>query len=380
VLVIGGGPAGLSAARTAAAGGARTAVLERATHPRYKTCGGGLIGASLANFPDTAALPVRDSVDKVTFTYHHRFRFTKKSNSGTLLQMVNREDFDYALFKAAEAAGVEIRQACFVRRIDDRGVDHVDAVLDDGRVISAKVIIGADGTSGVTRRYVGVEYDQTDLGLEQELRPSDEQMAFWRGHALLDWGKIPGSYAWVFPKGDQLTVGVIAKRGHGEETKQYLNDFLRKHHLEGLPVKRDSGHLTRCRLITSPLRKGRVIVVGDAAGLLEPWTREGISYALRSGILGGAIAGRAATLGDESVLADYEVQVGETLVEEMEAGQELFRAFVRYPIFVHLALFVPKGWRTFTRICRSEYSFVHALRHRSARLTLKLIIAARRQR
>ena len=83
-------------------------------------------------------------------------------------------------------------------------------------------------------------------------------------------------------------------------TKRYLRALVRVG-LAGLDVVTDSGHLTRCRAESSPLSRGRVMVAGDAAGLLEPWTREGISFALRS----GALAGHAASTGPSGVVERY---------------------------------------------------------------------------
>ena len=77
VAVIGAGPAGLAAARAAAQAGARTVVLERAAHPRYKTCGGGLIGASLAAAGDGVRIPVRDEVSSCTFTFRGKRERTR---------------------------------------------------------------------------------------------------------------------------------------------------------------------------------------------------------------------------------------------------------------------------------------------------------------
>src|SRR5215475_10014658 len=96
VAVIGAGPAGLAAARAAASAGARTVVLERAAHPRYKTCGGGLIGASLAAVGDID-VPSRESIDSATFTLRGRRSFTRRARGAPLLAMVRREEFDTAL-------------------------------------------------------------------------------------------------------------------------------------------------------------------------------------------------------------------------------------------------------------------------------------------
>jgi flavin-dependent dehydrogenase len=111
------------------------------------------------------------------------------------------------------------------------------------------------------------------------------------------------------------------------------------------------------------VRNGRVIVAGDAAGLLEPWTREGISFALRS----GALAGAAAASGD---LDSYAVAVQRDLVPEMAAGRELLAAFERRPSAFHGALATAPGWRAFRRFCQGDLSFASVLRRRSARAAL----------
>src|SRR5215467_13369757 len=241
VAVVGGGPAGLAAACAAARAGARTVVLERAAHPRYKTCGGGLIGASLAAVGDVE-VPARERIDSATFTLRGRRAFTRRAGGAPLLAMVCREEFDTALRDAAVRAGAVVRERVTVRGITDHE-DHASVRLQDGTTIAARFVVGADGSSGVTAGHVGVAYQQVDLGLEVEL-PVDEPLAArWRGRVLLDWGRLPGSYAWVFPKGDRLTVGVIAARGSGADTRAYLAGFRHRLGLDRLDPAHDSGHL-----------------------------------------------------------------------------------------------------------------------------------------
>jgi geranylgeranyl reductase family protein len=365
VAVVGAGPAGLAAARAAASAGARVIVVERAEHPRYKTCGGGLIGYSLAEAAPYISVPSRADIASVTFTHNGRRSFTRRgAGPQPLLRLVRRDEFDAALRSAAVAAGAVVRERTTARGVDQHD-DHAAVRLADGSTVTAGVVIGADGSSGVVARHVGVECDQVDLGLELELPVPPTIARRWRDRLLIDWGPIPGSYAWVFPKGDTLTVGVIASRGEGERTRAYLRGFVHRLGLDGIEAAHDSGHLTRCRTVTSPLRKGRVIVAGDAGGLLEPWTREGISYALRS----GALAGVAAARGD---LAGYVTAVGETLLGEMAAGRQLLRAFRARPALFHLALATGPGWREFARFCRSESSFGRVLQHPSMRAAVGL--------
>jgi geranylgeranyl reductase family protein len=375
VAVVGGGPAGLAAASASAATGARTVVLERAEHPRYKTCGGGLLGVSQAAVAGQIALPVRDEVRSATFTLRGGSEFSR-SNAEPLLAMVVRDEFDAALLGRAEEAGAVVRQRVQVRAIDQAD-GHATARLADGTAVTATVIIGADGSSGVTARHVGAEFAQVDLGLELEIAVPEPVGRRWAGRLLLDWGEIPGSYGWVFPKGDRLTVGVIAARGQGDATKGYLREFVDRLGLAGCDAVRDSGHLTRCRADRSPLRRRQVIVAGDAAGLLEPWTREGISFALRSGALAGEHAAKAATAGDptatESSLDEYVAAVNATLVPDMRAGRALLSAFTRHAGTFHKGLSTAKGWGAFVKLCRSERSFAELVNRPAARLALSLI-------
>jgi geranylgeranyl reductase family protein len=390
VAVIGGGPAGLAAAHAAAAAGARTVILERAEHPRYKTCGGGLIGASRSAVGDLPALPARDEIRSATFTLRGGNEFTRWE-AEPFLTMVMREEFDAALLERALAAGAEIRQQAMVRAIaEDDG--RATVRLGDGSTVTASVVVGADGSAGITARHVGVTFDQVDLGLELEIAVPGPVQRQWAGRVLLDWGKIPASYGWVFPKGDRLTVGVIASRRpdgadgiktgagkQGDAIRDYLREFVERLGLAGFGTVRDSGHLTRCRRDDSPLRKGPVIVAGDAAGLLEPWTREGISFALRSGALAGEIAAKAcaARAGSaQSVTAaldEYAAAIDRGLGAEMRASRVLLTAFTRHTGTFHRGLATPKGWRAFVKLCRSELPYPALVRKPAARAALSLL-------
>jgi geranylgeranyl reductase family protein len=355
VVVIGAGPAGLSAAYEAARRGARTLVLERAEHPRYKTCGGGLIGPSLAAVAGLIEVPAADRIDRLTFTHNGRREFNRTTRE-PVLTMVRRTEFDDALRKAAVEAGAELRQHTMVRSLSS---------------VQAGVIVGADGSAGITARHVGVQFEQVDLGLELELPVPPRIRERWRGRVLIDWGPLPGSYAWIFPKDDTLTVGVIASRGQGAATRAYLKAFVERCGLAGIEPEHDSGHLTRCRRDDSPLRRDNVIVAGDAAGLLEPWTREGISFALRS----GALAGAAAATGD---LDDYERSVEATLMPAMRAGRLLLRAFSAQPALFHRVLWTPLGWRVFRRFCTGETSLDREVSKLPIRATLNVMARTRR--
>lgn len=367
VVVVGAGPAGCVAALTAAAAGARTLVLERGDHPRYKTCGGGLIGPSLANLPPGVELPVRQEVREALITYRGRAA-TRAGDTRLLLPLVDRFDFDAALLAAAERAGAVVRRHAAVRRlVEAAGVVVLDTSLGP---VTARAVVGADGTSGQVGRHVGVDLAEVDVGLEAEVPLPESQRAQWSDTVLLDWGELPGSYGWVFPKGDRLTVGVIADRSAGTAARAELRRFLVRLGLDAIPGTTSSGHLTRCRTPDSPLSRGRVLVAGDAAGLLEPWSREGISFALRSGRAAGSAAARIARAPDDhdaaSAADGYQAVIEATLSPEMAAGRQLRRVQSRHPRLLQAIFSLPGGRRLFADVVTGRTTLTAVLAHRSA--------------
>jgi geranylgeranyl reductase family protein len=370
VVIVGAGPAGSSAAFAAAEAGANTLVIDRSTFPRYKTCGGGLIGVTLGSLPAGLDVPVRQEI--VAATFSDRGEDVRHRRSPTrILSLTDRADFDHALLDRAVAEGATVRHGVTVSSITE--ADGVVELTTSEGPVRARYVVGADGSASRTARHVGVELGQIDLGLEVEL-DAEGVSEEWQGRIHIDWGPIPGSYAWVFPKGERLTVGVIARKGTPDRTRAYLRAFLREQGLGDQKVLRDSGHLTRCRTPESPLGRGRVLVCGDAAGLLEPWTREGISFAVRSGTMAGRTAARAA----RGLLTDaqgaYAAQIESSLAREMRAGVLFLTAFERRPRVMHRLLTrTPWGWRLFCRITLGETTLARVARHRSARLALRLL-------
>lgn len=370
VAVVGAGPAGSLAALAAAEAGARTVLLERHRLPRYKLCGGGLIGASMASLPAGFVPPVRDAVTSALFTRDFE-RAAHRLAGSSFIGMVNRAEFDAALAERAVQAGAVLVEGVVVDRVEQDS-DEVRLHASDG-VVRAACVVGADGSASRLARHVGAEFAQVDLGLEVEVVADDTARASNRGCLTLDFGGPAGGYAWVFPKDDTLTVGAIAAKGLVDVQRAYLRGFLAAQGLDTLPVRHEGGHLTRCRTMTSPLGRGRVLLAGDAAGLLEPWTREGISFALRSGRLAGiaAASGALGAMSPEQALAGYDDAVAGSMGAEMAVGFSALRAYRRHPGVFHRVLgSTDRGWNAFVRLSRGETTLARAGRHRVVRMAL----------
>ncbi|GAA3611012.1 geranylgeranyl reductase family protein [Nonomuraea rosea] len=416
VVVVGAGPAGASAARVAAEAGCRVLVLERSKIPRYKTCGGGLIGGAQAALPAGLQVQVHDVARSFTFNWEGRKQRTLTSAGERPCLMVFRAELDAALTDVAARAGAEVRDSTALTGIEQAGTELAGtelagtelagtelagtelagtelagtglAGMDDGGLISVRTsggdtvrtraLVGADGSAGKVARYVGVRCVQTDLALEVEVPVTDRAAARWRGHMLIEWGPLPGSFGWLFPKGDICTAGVVAARGQGTATKAYMRDFLTRYELADAEPLHDTGHLTRCRHPDSPLARGRVLVAGDAAGLCDPWSREGISFALRSGTWAGEWAARIAGAADDAAVAragaGYAGAVTATLGAEMEASRQVMNLFTRRPGLIHGGLTrVPPVWRMFDRYVNGETTIPALLHHPFARLAVRAL-------
>ena len=333
-------------------------------------CGGGLIGPSLGALPPGFTVPVVNDARRVYFTYD--LESIKCRTAGeTVLPMVMRSDLDRLLADHAVDQGAEVRDGVTVDRVEQAGTGYV--VHTNKGAVRARAVVGADGSASRIARMVGAAYSQVDLGMEVEVQVPSRIGDRWVGKTLLDFGRVPGGYAWVFPKGDVLTVGVIAAKGLAAQQRTYLADLLARLGLADLPRLHEGGHLTRCRRPDSPLARDGAFLAGDAAGLLEPWTREGISFALRSGSLAGQSAAAWAD-GDARAGDEYARLIDSTLGREMAVGFRALRAFTRHPrVFFRALGGTDVGWTSFVRLARGETTWERVGRRRSMQLALDIL-------
>ena len=250
------------------------------------------------------------------------------------------------------------------RRVPD------DVVQTDAGPLRAGVVIAADGTSSRLAREVGVRLSRVDLGLELEL-DAGSSAAEWADRVHLDWGPIPGSYAWVFPKGDTLTVGVIAARGAGEATRDYLRRFV------ALAGAGAASRRPRLRPPDPVPHAG--LARSAAAGCCWPATPPGCSSrgrarASRSPPGPARWPARSAAAGATGAVERYRAALSADLLPEMAAGERCLRAFEARPWAFHeLIRSTPVGWRQFGRITRGETTLARAVRRWPVRAGLGVL-------
>src|SRR5215510_9782746 len=321
VIIVGGGPAGLSTAlhlqqiapHLAPHGTSSILILEKARYPRPKLCAGGLVidaEVLLAGLGlDVSEVPHVDAA-KIRFDFEGRglnFRMWKRH----ALRVIRRDEFDNWLAKKAESRGIEIREGITVKNIvpDEDGV----TVETNQAILCAQVVVGADGSNGVTRRIIFPTESVYTARLLEVLTPShpppnSENLGEvparrwgqgWEGVAYFDFFPVPNNiagYVWDFPtqvKGQPMRCwGIYDTNMLANVNRPQLKSPLAQEmsrlgfNLDDYELK---GHPIRWFSPENQMSVPRVLLAGDAVGA-DPLFGEGISIALGYGaVAAGAI-------------------------------------------------------------------------------------------
>jgi len=332
-IVVGAGPAGSTAALRLARGGARVLMLDRESFPRDKPCGGGLTYRAVRQLPVPVDPVVEDVVDRFELGFRYRRRF-ERSGEGPLVLMTQRRRLDAFLAEQAVAAGVEFRDG--VRATE---LDAADGVVRfDGGAAGAPVVIGADGVNGLGARTLGLAGRRRHgVALEGNVPYVHAREERWRGRAVVELGAVPGGYAWVFPKGEHLNVGVGGWESEGPRLREHLERACAEYGLPSSRLQALRGYRLPMRQTGDAVSDGRMLLVGDAAGLVDPLSGDGIYEALVS-----------ARLAAESALADdpagYATRLDAALGRTLAASWKAKLALERAPRLVYGVARLPLVW------------------------------------
>lgn len=282
VIVVGTGPAGAVLAYLLAKRGLDVLILERATLPRYKTCGGGVTWKAMQNLPfDVSAVFDNKAVGGVvTFAGQ---QLLKVEIGWPVAWLVMRDRFDYYLVQKAIEAGAKLLEDVSVIRVEEK-YDSVVVTTTLGE-FHAQLLAGADGVNSIVAHSMGLLPDrEVGVAVEAELAVSPASLEAQGAYATFDFGALPGGYGWIFPKRDHLSVGVFrAIPGKAIGLKKALEKFIASEAVLLDPkILHLQGHRIPLGGQSRTLHKGRVLLVGDAANLADPWMGEGISYAVVS--------------------------------------------------------------------------------------------------
>ena len=224
VIIIGAGPAGATLAYELASKGIRVLLIEKEALPRYKCCAGGVTfrAAKLLNLNIHEV--VEDVVSGALFTFHGTRHFRCQYDQ-PLMYTVMRDKFDHALVKRAEGAGAIILQGHKVKGIQfgDKGVEVSTPAGD----FSSQFVVGADGVSSVVAKALDRKSNISYMtAIETEVLVAEEELTRRKAQVTIDFGCVPGGYAWVFSKLDHLSIGIACPSSKAKGLKNRYWEFL----------------------------------------------------------------------------------------------------------------------------------------------------------
>ncbi len=360
-IVVGAGPAGSTTARLLAQRGASVLLLDRARFPRDKPCGGG-VTVQAANELDIDLSPVVErTIDQAYICYNGDQPFLRTS-PGALTYMTQRCRLDAYLVEQAVAAGVDFRDGVRVQQmqLEEDGV----AVESDGETYRARTLVGADGVNGPVARSLGLApTGEALVALEANAPTPDGHAVDWTRSIALDLGQPSGGYGWLFPKGDHVNVGVIGWHRTGPMLRASLTSLCQRLDIDVQELYGMRGYRLPMHTAGAPIVRGAALLVGDAAGLVDPLSGEGIYGAFLSGRLAAEqlalyLEGHASDLDGYDKAIDLEIMSGITF------SRTLHTIFHMSPgPWVDLMRRSDWFWRNFCRLVRGETTYTEYRRN-----------------
>jgi len=355
VAVVGAGPAGSVAAYHLATAGFRTLLVDRAVFPRDKPCGGGVTLRAARLLPFSLEPVVEDRVERVECRLQYGPRFDRRAELPLAL-MTQRRRLDHFLLERAVAAGVDARDGVRVTDVRPTGLTV------DGAEVQARVVLGADGCNGTSSRALGLAGDIVHgVALEANVSVDAARKARYGGAMVLEIGVVRGGYGWIFPKGDHLNVGVGGDASEAPRLRERLRELCVAHAIDPESATETRGYRLPMRRPGTRLARGSAAVIGDAAGLVDPFSGDGMYEAFLSAKL--AAEAVAAFLGGTAVsLEPYEEAVDRTITPLTRAGWGARMAFERFPRTTFALARLPVTWRALQKVLRGEIGHPGAAR------------------
>ncbi len=272
VVIVGGGPGGLSCAATLAKGGARVMLLERKKNIGAKVCAGGITWHGLIR-------QVPRQLIQRTFPEQHIFSNWQKicfRKQKPVIATVSRKDLGRWMMEEAVMEGALVRTGCYARTISDRSLAVTDEQGNDF-TLHFDHLVGADGSASLVRRYLKIPTDWTGVGINYQVPGQYKRMEWHLNTPLFGSG-----YGWIFPHRKSVSIGAYALRK--SITPERLNrNLVTWAAARGFDLGRTPPRAERVNFDYRGCQFGNFWLVGEAAGLASGLTGEGINPAIISG-------------------------------------------------------------------------------------------------
>ncbi|MEL6496612.1 MAG: geranylgeranyl reductase family protein [Cyanobacteria bacterium J06623_7] len=354
-IVVGAGPAGGSAAYHLAQAGHSVLVLDKASFPRDKSCGGGVSPAIAQWFDFDFAPVVQNHVSQVKYTFKMGDPAEVELQGVTPMWMVQRSQFDNFLIEQATSKGAEFKSGVEVTGATLQG-DTWQIQTSDG-TFESKYLIAADGVNSSVAKLIGMETSSTiaaaSLHVPGELSDRRAKTAFF------DFGSLKNGFMWCFPKADGYSFSAAYVRnpkGKADELKKQLTKYAE---LFGLDASQGDYQEHPLNLWDKErtLHSDRALLVGEAAGMVDPLIGEGIRPAMFTGVrAAGAV--NSALQGDANALASYTESINQEWGANLAKADFLAGLFFKAPkIAYKMGVKRPSAGQLMGKILCGELSY-----------------------
>jgi len=339
VIVVGAGPGGSIAARTAAEECDVLLLEKRQEIGSPVRCAEGVDKRELLKFiqPEKKWIAGNAKSARIYAPDGSMFELSGELLGGEVGYVLERKLFDRELAKSAARAGahlmVRTRATGLIKEDDKVQGVKINRLGEDFEVRS-RVVIGADGVESKVGRWAGINTTVKLKDIEScsqyhmtNVDAAEDYCDFYLGsHA-------PGGYAWVFPKGDMTAnvgLGVIASKLDGKRSIDYLNEFISKTFPEGQLLELVMGGVPVSDVLKTTIGDG-VMIVGDAAHHAYPVSGGGILNAMKAGKIAGDVATKAVRQNDVStnVLKEYETMWHTSFGNQLKRSYKVKEFFMR---------------------------------------------------
>lgn len=356
VLIVGAGPAGSTLAYELARLGIEVLLLDKAKFPRGKTCAGGINVRTLRFLPFDLGPVVERVITGISFTRKLEKHFLRRYHE-PLMVTVRREALDNFLTQKATQMGASFADGTQFLSLGQEDVNI--QVETSAGTCCAQFVIGADGAQSIVAKNLDLMTEAPYiLAIHSEVPTS---LFPWGEPDLIhiDWGSLKRSYAYLLPRKDFFAMGAVGFKIPPPQIKNYQRAFgATQWQKEENPPFSAAGFLLPLRQKRRLIHQGRCLLLGDAAGLVDPFTGEGIFSAIRSAQLAAPLLAEAVKEGRDSLQSCQEA-INRNLMPEIECSRLLREIFNLRPSFFHRKIATSdRWWVAMAQIMRGEKTFL----------------------
>ncbi len=319
VIVVGGGPAGSTAAKYAAMGGAKVLVLEKDREIGVPVrCGEAVDHEGLVQFIEPHKKFVAAEIRN--FKLIAPDSTVVQPNIEGLGYVLDRKFFDYELARIAANEGAEIATKVYVDGVikNDGSVTGVSVQYHGDRLfLKSKIVIGADGVESRVGRWAGIDTTVSMHDMESAAQVTAANVDVEEDTCYFYFGEryAPGGYLWVFPKGNKtanIGLGVAADRSKQKHALKFLDEFMTERFPQASVLTKIAGGVPCAETLEKTTMPG-LMLVGDAAHQVNPVSGGGIISGMIAGKMAGKVAADIVKQNDMSLTGKYEKEWQDSL-------------------------------------------------------------------